>query len=69
MSTMEKPINLPPPKDPGLAALLTGVFQAWTREGIVFLILRNYQELPAATTNDVDVLVGPEQAAKAEEVM
>ncbi len=69
MSTMEKPINLPPPKDPGLAALLTGIFQAWTREGVVFLILRNYQELPAATTNDVDVLVGPEQVAKAEEVM
>lgn len=64
-----RPAERSPATDPGLAALLTGIFQEWTRAGIVFLILRNYQDLPATTTNDVDVLVGPDQIARAEEVM
>lgn len=58
-----------PGPDPGLSHLLTAIFRGWKSQGIQFLILRNYEGLPAVTTNDVDVLVLPSQRAEAERVM
>ena len=35
--------------DRGLAALLTAVFESWRDQSVSFLILRNYEGLPAVT--------------------
>ena len=59
---------LPYPAGTGLARLLTCVFEGWNRAGIPFVILRNYENLPAATSNDVDVLVEPSRLKEAEQV-
>ena len=67
------PTHTTPPARPGpdlgLSHLLTAIFSGWKSQGIQFLILRNYEGLPAITTNDVDVLVLPSQRAEAERVM
>jgi thymidylate kinase len=55
--------------DAGLEHLLTRIFQDWTKAGVIFLVLRNYENLPAATSNDVDVLVGAQQVCEAQRVM
>jgi thymidylate kinase len=49
-----------------ISQLVTAVFRAWEQAGIGFLILRNYEGLPHFTTNDIDVLVAPEQVRRAE---
>ncbi|HEY9175434.1 MAG TPA: hypothetical protein VI136_24380 [Verrucomicrobiae bacterium] len=54
----------PAPRD--LGALVTAVFERWRSSGVAFLILRNYEGLPQATTNDIDALVSPAQLALAE---
>src|SRR5262249_22735528 len=41
----------------------------WKAERIPFLILRNYEELPRATSNDIDVLVRPGDLRRAEETL
>ena len=55
--------------DRGLTALLTAIFERWKARGVAFLILRNYESLPATTSYDVDVLVLPESLAEAERAM
>lgn len=45
------------------------VLERWRSEGVEFLILRNYETLPAYTGNDVDVLVRPGQLQQAERVL
>jgi thymidylate kinase len=49
-----------------LGELVVAVFKRWRAEGISFLVLRNYENLPEDTTNDIDILVLPEQRAAAE---
>lgn len=66
MSTKSAPVST---HDPGLAGLLTAIFKTWENEGISFLILRNYEDLPHGTTNDVDVLVSHSQHKSAERLM
>jgi thymidylate kinase len=44
-------------------------FRAWEKAGIDFLVLRNYEGLPEAISNDIDVLISPRQARQAEEVL
>ena len=51
------------------AQLVTAVFQAWKRAGIEFLVLRNYQQLPDAVENDIDVLLRPKMRARAEQLL
>jgi len=58
-----------PGTDPGLAELVTRIFQDWRCAGLEFLVLRNYEELPASTSNDVDVLIRPAKLRQAEELM
>ena len=53
-------------EQPELDRLAAAVFGAWHQAGIHFLVLRNYEELPHFTANDVDVLVGPAQLRAAE---
>jgi hypothetical protein len=48
---------------------ITAAFDAWQRAGIPFVVLRNYEKLPQATTNDIDVLVEPGQRRHAEQVL
>lgn len=48
---MNKPIHL--------SALLTGLFAEFESGGVSYLVLRNYEELPESTTNDVDLLINP----------
>ncbi len=52
-----------------MTGLITSIFQAWQQKGIDFLILRNYEELPRFTSNDIDVLVRPAQRDLAEQMM
>jgi thymidylate kinase len=52
-----------------LGDLVVAVFNRWRSEGIAFLVLRNYENLPEDTTNDIDVLVSPEQLAEAESLL
>jgi thymidylate kinase len=49
--------------------LVTAVFRAWQGAGIEFLVLRNYEELPHFTTNDIDVLVAPDRLRDAEKTL
>ncbi len=44
-----------------MTALLTHLFDAWNAADIRYLILRNYEELPEYTGNDVDILLDPVQ--------
>jgi thymidylate kinase len=53
----------------GVSRFVSGVFRAWQQAQINFLILRNYEELPQFTTNDIDVLVEPAHRRRAEAVM
>jgi thymidylate kinase len=46
--------------------LIVAVFQGWKQAGIPFLVLRNYEQLPEFTSNDVDVLIASEDLARAE---
>lgn len=55
-----------PGSAPSLRPLLTAVFRAWRESGIEFVVLRNYQQLPDSTSNDVDVLVAPHSLSEAE---
>lgn len=48
---------------------VAAVFAAWRRERIEFLVLRNYEGLPAYTTNDIDVLVHRRQRHQAERIL
>ncbi len=52
-----------------ISGLVVGVFRAWQRAKIDFLVLRNYENLPEFTTNDIDVLVEPNQLRKAEQTL
>jgi len=51
------------------SALVTNVFTRWKEAGIPFVVLRNYQQLPFATSHDVDVLISPHQLAVAERIL
>ncbi len=57
----------PAPRD--LSELVTAVFERWRREAVEFLVLRNYENLPKDSTNDIDVLVSPRQLAAAERTL
>jgi hypothetical protein len=52
-----------------LTELVTAIFHTWNSRGIAFLVLRNYEALPASTSNDIDVLVSPRHVAQAERAM
>ena len=54
---------------PEISQFVTAVFCAWQQAHINFLILRNYESLPHFTTNDIDVLVQPEQLGRAERAL
>jgi thymidylate kinase len=54
---------------PEISPAVTAIFRAWQQAEIDFLILRNYERLPAFTTNDIDVLVNPEQLGQAEAIL
>ena len=57
-----------PPATPE-GALVAAVFEAWRRERVDFLVLRNYEQLPEHTTNDIDVLVRPRDRRRAERLL
>jgi hypothetical protein len=40
-----------------IGELVRAVFDAWNREAIAFVVLRNYERLPEDVGNDLDVLV------------
>jgi thymidylate kinase len=49
--------------------LVRAVFTAWNQAGVDWLVLRNYENLPDSTTNDIDVLVAPKDMSRAEKLM
>jgi len=49
--------------------VVTAVFRTWHSAAIPFLVLRNYENLPGSTTNDIDVLVEPGQLRRAEQTL
>ncbi len=57
------------PEQREIGQLVTAVFRAWREADIKFLILRNYEQLPHFTSNDIDVLVEPGQRDRAEQVL
>jgi len=52
-----------------ISKLIAAVFAAWQQAGVNFLVLRNYEELPRHTTNDIDVLVPKEQRKMTEKIL
>jgi thymidylate kinase len=54
---------------PEISQFVTAVFRAWQQANIHFLVLRNYESLPHFTTNDIDVLVPPDELARAERAL
>jgi len=48
-----------------LSTLLTALFSEFELSGVSYLVLRNYEELPETTTNDVDFLIDPQQLKEA----
>lgn len=66
--TSTVPSNLEPPCA-GFTRLVTTVFLAWKQARVDFLVLRNYELLPHATTNGIDVLVAREQVELAEQTL
>ncbi len=46
-------------QDASLSRFLTVLFRRWEEQSLPYLVLRNYEALPATTSNDVDVLIGP----------
>ncbi len=52
-----------------ISRLIAAVFAAWQQAGINFLVLRNYEDLPRYTTNDIDVLVPKEQCKMTEKIL
>lgn len=52
-----------------LSALVTEVFRHWHAASLRFVILRNYENLPQETGNDIDVLVAADQLARAETLL
>jgi hypothetical protein len=48
---------------------IAAAFRAWQRAGIPLVVLRNYENLPAATGNDIDVLVEAGQQRHAEQIL
>ena len=57
------------PEQEEISQLVTAVFRAWQQAGINCLVLRNYEDLPHSTTNDIDVLVDPAQLRAAEQTL
>lgn len=57
------------PEQTESAEFIKAAFRAWRNAGLNFLVLRNYAELPASTSNDIDVLVQPRDLKKAEELL
>jgi len=49
--------------------MVRAVFAAWTQAGIDWLVLRNYENLPESTTNDIDVLLVSRDVERAEKIM
>jgi len=45
------------------------LFSAWEAAGIKYVVLRNYEKLPADTGNDLDLLVDPVRMAEAERIL
>lgn len=52
-----------------LGDLVTEVFRQWRESQIRFAVLRNYENLPQETGNDIDVLVAAEQLGQAERLL
>ena len=52
-----------------MSQLITAVFRAWQQAGISFLVLRNYENLPHSTSNDIDILLEPAFVEAAEECL
>jgi thymidylate kinase len=52
-----------------LAEFMTHLFDAWGAEDIQYLILRNYEELPEFTGNDIDILLDPHELNKAKRLL
>jgi thymidylate kinase len=56
--------------DPGdISLLVNSVFAAWNEAGLGFLVLRNYENLPRSTTNDIDVLIEHGCLSRAEQLL
>lgn len=51
------------------AAFLTRLFSAWRSQNIDFMVLRNYEELPYAASNDVDILIAAGSQVQAENIL
>lgn len=67
---MNETVSSTAPSNPrDLGAFVTEVFRQWRAESIPFVILRNYENLPQETGNDIDVLVAPGEIRRAEAVL
>jgi thymidylate kinase len=55
-----------PPQPSETSRFVDSVFKAWNAAQIDFLVLRNYEQLPEHTTNDIDCLIAKDQLGAAE---
>jgi thymidylate kinase len=54
---------------PESTRFISAVFRAWQAARMDFLVLRNYEDLPRSTSNDIDVLVSPDQLKSARSLL
>jgi thymidylate kinase len=54
------------PEQKEVSQFVSAVFRAWQKADIVFLVLRNYENLPDFISNDIDVLLKAAQLRAAE---
>ncbi len=52
-----------------LSNLVETVFASWKQQGISFIVLRNYENLPHTVAGDVDILVSPADHHRAERIL
>ena len=51
------------------SVFLSNLFDTWNQNDICYLVLRNYEDLPSETENDVDVLIDPHQLLKTKSII
>jgi len=59
--------NLQPPSCP--SQLVVAVFAEWRRQGVKFVILRNYAKVTQQVDGDIDLVVSPQDLPRAERIM
>lgn len=62
-------VSAPPIQSHWRGVFCQALFETWSRQDVDFVVLRNYERLPHAVSNDIDVLITPGSLRKAEALL